>query len=86
MELHKSYVISPYTLLLRDKPNIFAKYSRMHSSEEAVRLEQYLNDLYHYFLYKLTADMQSVEKTDEKKLRAIFEEMLKTKKLLEEAD
>lgn len=85
MEKNRSYVVSPYTLLLRDKPNLFAKRPRTATNEKAIKLEQYLNDLYHHFLYKLTADMQSVEHTEESKLRALFEEMIKTKKLLEES-
>jgi hypothetical protein len=81
-----AYVVSPYTLLLRDKPNIFNKRRRSTSNEQAIKLEQYLNDLYHHFLYKLTSEMQAIESTDQERLRALFEEMLKTKKLLEETE
>lgn len=84
MEKSKPYVLSPYALLLRDKPNLFAGRIRGTTDEEAIKLEYYVNDLYHHFLYKLTSDMQSAQAPNEIKLRALFDELLKSKRLLEE--
>jgi hypothetical protein len=84
MQTNKTYVLSPYALLLRDKPNLFAKRLRGTTNEEAIKLEQYVNDLYHHFLYKLTSEMQSADAPNETKLRALFEELIKSKKILEE--
>lgn len=86
MNNNKPYVLSPYALLLRDKPNIFNGRPRLHTSEQALKLEQYVNDLYHHFLYILTKEMQSAEISDEARIQSLFEELVKAKKKLQSID
>lgn len=52
--------------------------------DRSLVLEQYLNDLYHHFLYKLTSAMQAPELTNETRLRSLLDELIKTKKMLQQ--
>jgi hypothetical protein len=86
MHITRPYVLSPYALALRDKPNLFAKKVRRTSNKEAIVLEQYLNDLYHHFLYNLTKEMQQDQLKNETKLQVLFTELIKVKKQLQEIE
>ncbi len=83
MNTKRDYVLSPYALLLRDKPNLFKQHTKQNKPDEAIKLEQYINDVYHHFLYILTREMQAAELSDETRLRALFEELIKHKKELQ---
>ena len=83
----RTYIYSVAPLLLRDAPKqapVLSKY-QTGNIERPLVLEQYLNDLYHHFLYTLTSAMQSPEMTNEKQLRSLLNELIKTKKTLQES-
>ena len=85
MQNNRTYTLSPYVRVLRDREPLSLKYKASSEEDKYLVLEKYQNDVYHHFLHALTETMQSSELKDEQKLRSLFEEMLKTKKLLEES-
>jgi hypothetical protein len=82
----RTYMYSVAPLLLRDAPKqtpVLSKY-QIGNTERPLVLEQYLNDLYHHFLYKLTSAMQAPQLNNETKLRSLLNELIRTKKMLQE--
>jgi len=94
MQKTKTYDLIPAnTLLIRDNVSFYevkegADEGKKHLDKEGVVLENYFNDIYHLFLNKLVllTHETSLSHEDSTRIRALFEELLKIKALLQKAE
>ena len=86
IQKERTYFYPVASLLLRDamKAPVLSRYQKGNGNRSLV-LEQYLNDLYHHFLFKITSAMQAPEIKNEARLKLLLNELIKAKKMLQES-